>query len=91
MHLPIALLHRFLRLNNIRHALDLLKLVQLRLCQSLAAQNVRFDPPRQVGPSLVLHVFASRNAENVVELFKRTLLGFRKPEETADFMSANLT
>lgn len=53
--------------------------VQLRLRETLLAENVGLDPPGQVFGSLVLHVRASRNGEDIVEFFKGSLLGLRQP------------
>jgi hypothetical protein len=61
--------------------LHLVELVQYRLCEALLAEDVRLDPPRQVGTGLVLHVRASRNSKDVVKLLQGTLLCLRHPQE----------
>ena len=51
------------------------KLVKLRLGETLVTEYVRLEPPRQVFASLVFHVSARRDTEDVVQLFKCPLLG----------------
>jgi hypothetical protein len=45
------------------------------------AENVALDPPRQNLEKLVAHVSASRNGEDVVQLFEGALFCFGDPEE----------
>ena len=55
--------------------------VQLRLHEALPAENVGLEPPRQVLGSLIPHVRASGDGEDIVEFFKGSLLGLWQPQE----------
>lgn len=57
------------------------QLVQDRLRQALATEDVGLEPPRQVLVDLVAHVGARRDGKDVVELLERSLLGLGQPEE----------
>ena len=63
---------------------NVVELVQDRFRKTLLAKDIRLEPPRQVLADLVSHMSARRNGEDVVELFKRTLLGLWQPQEADD-------
>jgi hypothetical protein len=56
-----------------------IELVQYRLSQTLLAQDIRLDPPRQIWTSLVFHVGARWNSEDVVKLLEGALLRLWHP------------
>jgi hypothetical protein len=61
--------------------LDVVKCVEWFETNVLAEENVALDPPRQNLEQLVAHVSASRNGEDVVQLFEGALFCFGDPEE----------
>lgn len=67
-----------------RSTVNVVELVQGRFRETLLAEDIRLEPPRQVLADLVSHVSARRHGEDVVELFERTLLGLRQPQEAED-------
>ena len=60
--------------------LDMVKFVEWFETDVLA-KNVALDPPRQNLEQLVAHVSASRNGEDVIQLFEGALFCFGDPEE----------
>ena len=59
---------------NTRGLRQATKLVQLRLRETLTAEDVSLEPPGQVLSSLVFHVSACGHGEDVIELLERSLL-----------------
>lgn len=63
-----------------------IELVEQWLGVTLLAQHICLEPPWQVLLDLIVHVRLSGDGEDVVEFFKRTLLGLRQPEEARNML-----
>lgn len=75
---------------NARSLRQAAKLVQLRFGETLLAEHVGLEPPREIFGSLILHVRTRGHSENVVELFKRSLLRLREPQEAVTLSVTSL-